>query len=259
MSLPVTSRSNVDAHDLTGRLLGDYQILRRLGTGGMAQVYLAQQESLQRPVAFKVLLPRLASDSSYVRRFHHEARSAASLVHSNIVQIFEVGRVEGIHFIAQEYVDGRNLRQLLERSGGLSVAQAVSILAQSAAALAKASQHGVVHRDIKPENILINAAGEVKVADFGLARIVNRASEMELTEIGITMGTPLYMSPEQIEGRPIDTRSDIYSLGVTGFHMLAGRPPFEGDSPLSIAVQHLQSVPTPLDDVRPIFRRASWK
>jgi serine/threonine-protein kinase len=237
--------------DLSGRRLGDYHLLRRLGRGGMADVYLAQQESLGRQVALKVLKSSLAQDESYVRRFQNEARAAAALVHANIVQIHEVGCLDGIHYIAQEYVDGQSLRQLLQREGILGATPAMNILRQVAAALHKAGQQKITHRDIKPDNIMLSTAGEVKVADFGLARIERDDQRLGLTQIGVTLGTPLYMSPEQVEGRPVDTRSDIYSLGVTCYHMLAGRPPFQGDAALSIAVQHLKTEPEPLASLRP--------
>jgi len=236
--------------DLSARCLGDYHLLRRLGRGGMADVYLAEQESLSRRVAFKVLKRSLARDDSYVRRFLHEAKAAASLVHANIVQIHEVGCIDGVHFIAQEYVDGKNLKQLLERHGAMNVAPAVNIMRQVAAALHKAGQQKITHRDIKPENIMLSTEAEVKVADFGLARVEREGKSVNLTQVGMTMGTPLYMSPEQVEGRPVDTRSDIYSLGVTCYHMLAGRPPFSGDTPLNIAVQHLNRDPERLEGVR---------
>ena len=247
-SLP-TDESQSDA-DLSGRKLGDYQLLRRLGRGGMAVVYLAEQVSLRRKVAVKVLKRHLAQDDSYIRRFHKEAQAAASLVHANIVQIHEVGQIDGIHFIAQEYVSGQNLRQYIARQGAVSVGLAVNVLRQVAAALHRTGPQGIVHRDIKPENIMLAPTGEVKVADFGLARITQDQDGADATQIGITMGTPLYMSPEQVEGQAVDPRSDLYSLGVTAYHMLAGRPPFEGDTALSIAVQHLKKDPERLEDVR---------
>ncbi|MEC9002097.1 MAG: serine/threonine-protein kinase [Planctomycetota bacterium] len=247
-SLP-TDETQSDA-DLSGRKLGDYQLLRRLGRGGMAVVYLAEQVSLRRKVAVKVLKRHLAQDDSYIRRFHKEAQAAASLVHANIVQIHEVGQIDGIHFIAQEYVSGQNLRQYISRQGAVSVGLAVNVLRQVAAALYRAGPQGIVHRDIKPENIMLAPTGEVKVADFGLARITQDQDGTDATQIGITMGTPLYMSPEQVEGQVVDPRSDLYSLGVTAYHMLAGRPPFEGDTALSIAVQHLKKDPERLEDVR---------
>ncbi len=239
--------------DLSGRKLGDYQVLRRLGRGAMAEVYLAEQVSLGRQVALKVLKRELANDETYVKRFQNEARAAASLVHANIVQIFEVGCLEGFYYIAQEYVAGQNLGDLLMRRGSVELPLALLILRQTAAALHKAAERGIVHRDIKPENILLTREGEVKVADFGLARIVpnNQTQALALTQIGITMGTPLYMSPEQVEGRPLDSRSDLYSLGITLYHLLTGQPPFRGDNALTVAVQHLKTAPERLEHLRP--------
>ncbi len=242
--------------DLVGRKLKDFAVLRRLGRGAMAEVYLAQQTSLGRQVALKVLNAELALDPNYVRRFHHEARAAAALVHGCIVQIYEVGHEDGVHFIAQEYVPGRNLGEVIRGSGSVAAQVALDILRQVASALQKAASEGIVHRDIKPENIMLARSGEVKVADFGLARVqgdhpLGGSRGLNLTQIGVTMGTPLYMSPEQIEGRQLDSRSDIYSLGVTAYHMLAGEPPFTGDSPLAVAVQHLNQPAPPLASRRP--------
>ena len=231
--------------DLAGQKIGDYRLLRRLGSGGMADVYLAVQESLKRNVALKILKPHLASNEDYVERFKREAQAAAALVHANIVQIFEVGQAEGRHFIAQEYVRGRNLKQYLGRYGAVAPDMALSVLRQTTMALQKATERDVVHRDIKPENIMLTANGEIKIADFGLARIGNEPDK-SLTQAGITVGTPLYMSPEQVEGGEIDIRSDIYSLGVTVYHMLVGEPPFDGDSPLAIAVKHTSHSPISL-------------
>ncbi len=236
--------------NLANRQLGDFLLLRLLGRGGMADVYLAQQQSLERKVAVKVLRRELSAQQDYVRRFHNEARAAAALVHANIVQIYEVGCVDGIHFIAQEYVQGQTVKQLVSRCGPLELPRIVSILRQTASALNKAGQERIIHRDIKPENILLMPSGEVKVADFGLARVID-PTKPELTQIGLTMGTPLYMSPEQVEGKPLDARSDLYSCGVTAFYMMAGYPPFQGDTPLGIAIQHLQKQPADLSKLRP--------
>ncbi len=235
--------------DLTGREIGDYRILRRLGAGGMAEVYLAEQRSLGRQVALKVLQAGLARDASYVARFQHEARAAAALVHANIVQIFEVGHAAGVHFIAQEYVRGKNLGEILKRDAALNPRLVLDILRQVSAALCKAAEAGIVHRDLKPENILLSASGEVKVADFGLARMESTDAKT-LTQVGVAMGTPLYMSPEQIEGRPVDARSDVYSLGITSYHLLAGSPPYDGETALAIALQHINSTPKPIENVR---------
>ena len=245
------SSSTTLSTGLVGQQLGDYRIRSDLGQGGMAEVYLGEQQSLCRSVAVKVLKPGLAHDPNYVRRFHREAQAAASLVHANIVQIHEVNCIDGYHVIVQEYVPGRNLKQILQRNERLDPAVALMITRQVAVALAKAHGQGLVHRDIKPENILISTEGLVKVADFGLARVTAGGRNVEVTEVGITMGTPLYMSPEQVEGRDVDQRSDIYSLGVTLYHMLAGKPPFDGDTALSVAVKHLKEEPPLLSDARP--------
>jgi serine/threonine-protein kinase len=237
--------------DLSGRQLGDYRLLRRLGRGAMAEVYLAEQCSLHRQVALKVLKRELAADQTYIQRFQREAQAAASLVHANIVQIHEVGCIDGVYFIAQEYVQGLNLRQWIGRHGPADVKMALIVMRQVTAALARAAERGIVHRDIKPENIMITRSGEVKVADFGLARIPRKGDAVDLTQAGMTMGTPLYMSPEQVEGNTLDPRSDLYSLGVTCYHMLAGSPPFDGETALSVAVQHLKKQPTRLENQRP--------
>lgn len=236
---------------LIGSKVGDYQVLRRLGRGGMAHVFLAEQVSLSRLVALKVLKPELASDPSYIQRFKNEAKAAAALVHSNIVQIFEVGESDGVHYIAQEYVAGLNLSQFLRDRGPVSPLMAVNVMTQVAAALRKAKSLGVVHRDIKPENIMLSTDGEAKVADFGLARLDEPMQRSDLTQVGITMGTPLYMSPEQIEGRSVDHRADLYSFGVTAYHMLTGQPPFVGDNPISVAIQHAKDTAKPISELRP--------
>ncbi|MCA9235810.1 MAG: serine/threonine protein kinase [Planctomycetales bacterium] len=235
--------------DLAGRQLGDYRVLRKIGAGGMAEVYLAEQQSLGRQVALKVLPATLATDATYVERFLNEARAAAALVHGNIVQIYEVGQADGVRFIAQEYVRGKNLAELLRREGALQPRLVLDVMRQVVAALGRAAELGIVHRDVKPENIMLSDSGEVKVADFGLARI-SSSDTKTLTQVGVAMGTPLYMSPEQIEGRPVDVRSDFYGLGVTCYHLLAGTPPFEGDSALAIAMQHLKTAPRPLENLR---------
>jgi eukaryotic-like serine/threonine-protein kinase len=246
---PATDTTSLDA-DLSGRLLGGYRLLRRLGKGAMAEVYLAEQISLGRQVAIKVLRSNLATDATYVERFQQEARAAARLIHANIVQIYEVGFADGFHFISQEYVQGVNLAELMARRGPPELARMLAICRQVAAALNKAAEHGIVHRDIKPENIMLAAGGDVKVADFGLARLYNRDEANNLTQVGVTMGTPLYMSPEQVEGKPLDARSDIYSLGVTSYEMLTGEPPFRGETALSVAVQHLHTQPQRLENIR---------
>jgi eukaryotic-like serine/threonine-protein kinase len=233
--------------DLTGRQLGDYLLLRRLGHGGMAEVYLAEQLSLCRRIAFKVLKSSLAQDANYIRRFRIEAQTVAALVHPNIVQVYDVGMIDGVHYIAQEYVLGKNLKQVMQTEKSLPLRTIVSIMRQVASALERAARSSIVHRDIKPENILLTSGGEVKVADFGLARS-EKSNALELTQDNTALGTPLYMSPEQIEARGIDARSDIYSFGVTFYQLLAGKPPFEGESPIQVAWKHVNTPPVPLAD-----------
>ncbi len=235
--------------DLTHQSVNGYRVLHRLGVGGMAEVYLAFHETLQRHVALKVLRTDLAASPDHATRFLQEARAAASLIHPNIVQVYDVGSSGSLQFIAQEYIPGVTLRSLIQRNGTLAACEGLSITLQIASALAKASSLGVVHRDIKPDNILLTSEGEVKVADFGLARA--RSQNSNLTEVGVALGTPLYMSPEQIQGKPVDARSDLYSLGVTAFEMFAGLPPFQGDTPLSLAIQHVQNSPPDLSKLRP--------
>jgi serine/threonine protein kinase len=236
------------ARDLAGTNLGGYRLVRRLGSGGMADVYLADQLSLGRSVAVKVLRADTLRHRGAVERFEQEARAAAALVHGNIVQIHEVARVDGIHFLVEEYVGGPSLKAWLESSGPLDPRQALSVLAQVGSALARAEEQGIVHRDIKPENLLVTPAGDVKVADFGLARVVGE--NLELTQAGTTLGTPLYMSPEQGEGRPVDTRSDLYSLGATTYHLLTGRPPFMGPTGVSVVMAHIRDTLVPVQTLR---------
>ncbi len=237
--------------DLTGRVLGDFCLLRKLGKGGMADVYLAEQTSLRRQVAIKIMRADFVADPQYVKRFRHEASAAGGLNHPNIVQVYMVGEQDGIHFISQEYVQGRNLKEFITRKGPLEIPIALHVLKQVAAALQVAADKGIVHRDIKPENILLTKKGEAKVADFGLAQLTLQGEKVALTQVGVTMGTPLYMSPEQVNGRPLDARSDIYSLGVMAWHMLTGYPPFNGETALAVAVKHLNEQPPSLAEARP--------
>jgi eukaryotic-like serine/threonine-protein kinase len=251
-ALPSSGGAPAEALDLTGRALGDFRVLRRLGQGGMGQVYLAEQVSLRRKVALKILRPDLAATPGALERFRHEAESVAQATHANIVQVYAFGQADGVAFMALEYVEGRNLREYLARKGPPDVLLALSVMRQVAAALARAGELGIIHRDVKPENILLTRKGEVKVADFGLSRcLAGDRPAPHLTQSGVTMGTPLYMSPEQVEGKPVDPRTDIYSFGVTCYHMLAGHPPFRGDSAFEVALQHVRAEPPPLSALRP--------
>jgi serine/threonine-protein kinase len=238
------------ATDLHDRMLGDFRILRRLGVGGMAEVYLAEQTSLHRNVAVKVLHKDRVADVGYLQRFKTEAMAAGSLNHANIIQVLMIGEEDGYQYIAQEYVAGMNLREFLARKGPPELGLALRIMKQAASALQAAHNAGIVHRDIKPENIMITRKGEVKVADFGLAQLSQGGERVNLTQTGVTMGTPLYMSPEQVNGSKLDLRTDIYSLGVTCYHMLSGHPPFRGETAISVAVQHLKHDPESLEKIR---------
>ena len=237
---------------LVGSRLGDFQVMRKLGRGGMADVYAARQLSLARDVALKVLRTDYAKDKDYIQRFRREARAAAKLNHPNIVQVYEVGNVDSVYYIAQELIDGENLRQTLDRQGVIGQDEAVEVLVGVASALEVAAEAGITHRDIKPENVMRNLRGVMKVADFGLARIGTDvdATQSNLTQVGLTLGTPRYMSPEQVQGKSVDIRSDLYSLGVTAYHLLAGRPPFEAEDSLALALMHLHETPVPLDRTR---------
>ena len=208
----------------------------------MGQVYLAEQLSLQRRVALKILKPELAADPTALARFKREAQAVALVSHANIVQVYQIDSADGIHFMALEYVEGRNLHDFVARKGPPDARLALSIMRQVASALQRAGELGIVHRDIKPENILLTRKGEAKVADFGLS-LAQAAGQppVHLTQSGTTMGTPLYMSPEQVEGKPLDPRSDIYSFGVTCYHLLAGQPPFRGETAFEVALQHVRS------------------
>lgn len=217
----------------------------------MAEVWLAEQTSLKRSVAVKVLRRDLVTDPTYLKRFQTEAMAAAALNHPNIVQVYAVGEDSGIQYIAQEYVQGQNLREFLARKGPPDLPVTLHIMRQVASALQTAGEAGIVHRDIKPENIMINRKGEVKVADFGLAQLSQGGERVSLTLSGMTMGTPLYMSPEQVHGSKLDQRSDIYSFGVTCYHMLTGAPPFRGETAIAVALQHLNNEPAPLQSARP--------
>src|SRR5437773_3882136 len=225
---------------------GRYKILRKLGAGGMANVYLAEDQELGRRVAIKILNERHANDEQFVERFRREAKNAAGLSHPNIVSIFDRGEAEGTYYIAMEYLDGRTLKELLVRNGPTPVPIAIDYARQILSALSFAHRNGIVHRDIKPHNIVVGADGRLKVTDFGIAR--SGASQM--TEAGSIVGTAQYLSPEQARGAPVDPRSDIYSLGVVLYEMLTGKVPFSGDTPVEIAMKHLSQVPEPPSKLR---------
>ena len=230
-------------------LSGRYELSHLVARGGMAEVYRARDQLLDRPVALKVLFPELSVDRSFVERFRREAQAAANLSHPNIVPVFDWGEDNGTYFIVMEFVDGRALSSILRTAGPLHPDRAAEIAADVAGALAYAHRHGVVHRDVKPGNVLITEEGTIKVTDFGIARAVN--TEESLTQTGAVMGTATYFSPEQAEGMGVDSRSDIYSLGVVIFEMVTGRPPFLGDTPVAVASKHVREHPPAPREINP--------
>ncbi len=226
-----------------------YELQQRIGRGGMADVFLARDLLLDRPVAIKVLFPEFAVDPNFVERFRREAQSAASLNHPNIVGVYDWGQYSNTYFMAMEYVQGRTLADVLRANGSINSQQAAEIAGEVAAAVGFAHRNGVIHRDIKPANILVGSNGQVKVADFGIARAMNAGTESNLTQAGSVMGTATYFSPEQAQGAQPDPRSDLYSLGIVLYEMVAGTPPFSGENPVSIAYKQVHEMPRPLNQL----------
>src|ERR671931_1154357 len=226
---------------------GRYRIERKLGTGGMADVYLAEDQELGRRVAIKILNDRHAADDQFVERFRREAKNAAGLSHPNIVSIYDRGDAEGTYYIAMEYLAGRSLKELILSRGPTPIRIAIDYTRQTLAAIGFAHRHGIVHRDIKPHNVVVDSDGRLKVTDFGIAR--SGASQM--TEVGSIIGTAQYLSPEQARGSPVDQTSDLYSVGVVLYELLTGQVPFTGETPLEIAMKHLSEVPKPPSELRP--------
>ena len=223
-----------------GDIFGLYRIEREIGRGGMAIVYLAYHQWLERPVALKVLQPHLQQDEEVVARFLVEARSAARLEHPNIVAVYDAGVVDGVHYLAMEYIEGETLADVLARvNGPLPTDFVISVVSQVASALDYAHRRGVVHRDVKPGNILVQENGKVLLTDFGIAHAVGFHSAEEKAAV---LGTPEYMSPEQASGRQVDGRSDVYSLGIVTYHMLTGRPPFQGEHYQDILAAHVNQI-----------------
>ena len=229
------------------QLIADrYQLEEPLGVGGMAQVYKASDVLLNRTVTVKILKQELSEDAAFVESFNHEAKSAASLNHPNVVSVYDVGEENGIHYIVMEYIDGIDVQELIDKNGPIAWQYAVDIFLQVGLAIENAHQHNLIHRDIKPKNILLTREGKIKVTDFGIAVAMN-ASTINLNTSN--MGSVHYFSPEQAQARPVDERSDIYSLGISMYETLTGKVPFDGDTPVAIALKHIKEAPVPPKDV----------
>ena len=247
----------MNAEALIGTVLGTCTLQRLVGQGGMGAVYLAQQSRPKRQVAVKVLLPMTPLNpnqlAAFLERFRRETDAAASLEHPNIMPVHEYGEQDGIAYLVMPYIGGGTLRDELEREGQLSMTKAANYLEQMAAALDFAHEHGVIHRDIKPANIMMTPEGRLLLSDFGLVKIISegQAPQVRLTGAGAPVGTPDYMAPEQVIGEEIDTRADLYSLGVILYQMLTGTTPFQGETPMQIAAQHLQVAPPSPQMLRP--------
>jgi serine/threonine-protein kinase len=226
---------------------GRYRIVRRLGSGGMANVYLAQDQELGRHVAIKILNDKHANDEQFIERFRREAKNAAGLSHPNIVSIYDRGEAEGTYYIAMEYLDGRTLKELILSRGPAPIPVAIDYARQILAALRVSHRQGLIHRDIKPHNVLVDGEGRAKVTDFGIAR----SGPSQMTEAGSIIGTAQYLSPEQAQGAPVDETSDLYSLGIVLYELLTGTVPFSGETPVEIAMKHLTRVPDPPSRLRP--------
>jgi beta-lactam-binding protein with PASTA domain/tRNA A-37 threonylcarbamoyl transferase component Bud32 len=226
---------------------GRYRVIRRLGAGGMADVYCAEDQQLGRRIALKLLYRHFAEDEQFVERFRREASSAAGLQHPNIVGIYDRGEWNGTYYIAMEFIEGRTLKDVIRERGPAPPEAAVDIVLQILRAARFAHQRGVVHRDIKPHNVLIDDEGRVKVTDFGIAR----AGASDMTETGLIMGTSHYLSPEQAQGKPVDARSDLYSIGIVLYEMLTGRVPFDAESPVAVALKQVSEIPVPPRELNP--------
>ena len=239
--------TTIDQPEILG---GRYRVEHELGRGGMAKVYHGEDTVLGRTVAIKVLAPQFADDPNFVRRFRREAQAAARISNQNLVSVFDTGSDDGVHFIVMEFVEGRTLAELLTRGGRIMPGRAIDIAMDVCRALGAAHAQGVIHRDIKPGNIMLNQRGDVKVTDFGIARMTTTTAD-SITQTAAVLGTASYLSPEQAQGQPVDGRSDIYSLGCVLYEMVTGRPPFLGDSPVTVASKHVLEQPASPSKVNP--------
>src|SRR5438067_4901427 len=226
---------------------GRYKVVSRLGAGGMADVFLAEDQQLGRKVALKLLHRRFAEDPGFVERFRREAQSAAGLQHPNVVSVYDRGAYDGTYYIAMEYLPGRSLKQLIRQEAPLDPIRAIDVTIQILKAARFAHRRGVIHRDLKPHNVIVDEADQVKVTDFGIAR----AGASDMSETGSIMGTAQYLSPEQAQGRAVSATSDLYSVGVVLYEMLTGHVPFDAESAVTIALKHVSEAPPPIRVLNP--------
>jgi serine/threonine-protein kinase len=242
ISAPLTETLETPKEELTtgSTFAGRYQIIEELGKGGMGKVYKAQDTDLKEKVAIKLLKPEIAAEKKTIERFKNELKFARKIRHKNVCQMYDLNKEEGSHYITMEYVDGKDLKGMIRMMGQLSSGKTIFIAKQVCDGLAEAHKLGVVHRDLKPQNIMVDEDGNARIMDFGIARSLKTKG---ITATGVMIGTPEYMSPEQVEGKDVDQRSDIYSLGIILYEMVAGRVPFEGDTPFTIGVKHKSEEP----------------
>ena len=233
---------------LATALEGRYQVLSELGRGGMGIVYHAYDKQLKEQVAIKLLSPLLSTDNEALERLTREVSLARRVTHPNVIRIHDIAEVNGLHYVSMEYFGGTNLKEHVKRSGSLSLLNAYQILSQMCDGLEAAHSQGVVHRDLKSQNVMVGPTGQIKIIDFGLARSVHLEG---MTATGLIMGTPEYMAPEQVSGKHVDERADIYALGVILFEMLTGRVPFTGDSPIAVGFQQLKDPPPSPRSINP--------
>jgi len=227
-------------------VLGDrYQLGDAIGRGGMATIYRGHDMRMERVVAIKVLREVYSTDPKFVTRFQREAKAASALQHPNIVQVYDYGQTDGNYFIVMELVEGTDLRRYLRSRGVLAVDRAIIIAHDVALGLGAAHRRGIVHRDVKPQNVLVGRDGSIKLTDFGIASVYKDINAERLTTTGMTLGTVQYYAPEQAQGEIVSPAADVYALGIVIYEMLAGRTPFDGDTPVAVAMQHIQDLPTP--------------
>src|SRR6059058_663675 len=233
-------------------VLGErYKLEDPIGRGGMATIYRGQDLRMDRIVAIKVLREVYSTDPKFVTRFQREAKAASALQHPNIVQVFDYGQTDGNYYIVMELVEGTDLRRYLRSRGVLAVDRAIIIAHDVALGLGAAHRRGIVHRDVKPQNVLVGRDGSIKLTDFGIASVYKDINAERLTTTGMTLGTVQYYAPEQAQGEIVSPAADVYALGIVMYEMLTGHPPFDGDSPVAVAMQHIQDVPTPPSHINP--------